>query len=476
MNVGGLVASTLDIADADLAAGSRRFAGTGSAAVVNNGTLTAAPGGYIALLGSTVTNKGTLNAPRGTVALGAGSKATLDFNGDQLVKLAVDDNTVAALAANGGLIKADGGQVYLTAGARNSLVASVVNNTGVIEAQTVDSSKGTIVLLGGMAAGTTSVAGTLDASAPNGGDGGFIETSAAHVKIADGAKITTAAPAGKPGTGLIDPSDFTIASGSGALTDSGIGADTLSANLGTTDVKLDTSLIGSDLGNIFVNADISWSANQLTLSAWNNIYINANLKASGSGTLALFYGQGAEDGFVFNPARNKYIEADYFTAKGKSISLPAGDTFSTRFGGNGGVKTYTVITDINDLQFGVDGDCALGANIDASATSTWNGGQGFQPIGDENESFRSTFTGLGHTITGLTINRPSSNNVGLFGHTQDATIRDVGLVGGAVSGGNYVGGLVGWSTGGTINNTSSTGAFVSGVNQIGGLVGYISRS
>ena len=43
------------------------------------------------------------------------------------------------------------------------------------------------------------VGGTLDASAPNGGDGGFIETSAASVKITDDAKITTLAPYGKTG-------------------------------------------------------------------------------------------------------------------------------------------------------------------------------------------------------------------------------------------------------------------------------------
>ena len=42
-----------------------------------------------------------------------------------------------------------------------------------------------------MQSGTVNVAGKLDASAPNGGDGGFIETSAAHVKVADNAIITT---------------------------------------------------------------------------------------------------------------------------------------------------------------------------------------------------------------------------------------------------------------------------------------------
>ncbi len=44
-----------------------------------------------------------------------------------------------------------------------------------------------------MDAGTVTVSGTLDASAPSGGNGGQIETSAANVNVANSAKITTAA-------------------------------------------------------------------------------------------------------------------------------------------------------------------------------------------------------------------------------------------------------------------------------------------
>ncbi len=474
VNVGGLVASTLNLADADLASGTRHFTGTGSAAVVNNGTITAAPGGYIALLGSSVSNTGTLNAPGGSVALGAGSRVTLDFAGDKLLCLAVTENTVAALAANGGLIRADGGAVYLTAGARDSLVASVVNNAGVIEARTVDTSKGTIILLGGMAAGTTTVAGTLDASAPNGGDGGFIETSAAQVQIADGTTITTAAPTGQTGTWLVDPTNFTIAAGSGPSTTSGIGADTLNAALGTTSVTLTTlaDANGTDLGDIFVNAPIAWAANTLTLSAHRSIYINDNLTATGSAKLALLYGQGAA------AASNT---ADYVIATGKSISLPAGENFSTKLGSDGTTKTYTVITDLGaqgsttgtDLQ-GMQGNLsrnyALGGNIDASETSTWNAAAGFLPVGKGGNEFRGTFAGLGHTITGLTINRPI-DRVGLFGATAAATIRDVGLVGGSVTGGLFSGGLVGFNASSTISNAYSTGAVTGSVN-VGGLIGF----
>jgi filamentous hemagglutinin family protein len=204
VDVGGLVASTLDLNDAGLAGGTHTFSGTGSGRIVNDGTINATGdgtgGGYVALLGNHVTNRGTISAQLGTVALGAGSAATLTFHGDSLVHMQVDRSVLNSVAANGGLIRADGGQVILSAGAKDALLASVVNNTGVIEARTVQERAGTITLLGGMTAGTVNVAGTLDASAPNGGNGGFIETSAAHVEVANSAKITTTAALGLTGS------------------------------------------------------------------------------------------------------------------------------------------------------------------------------------------------------------------------------------------------------------------------------------
>jgi hypothetical protein len=117
---------------------------------------------------------------------------------------------------------------------------------------------------------------------------------------------------------------------------------------------------------------------------------------------------------------------------------------------------------------------ALGANIDASPTSTWNAGAGFVPVGNSNTSFNGNFDGLGHTITGLTINRPDEDYVGLFGldvalFGSGGSIRNIGMVAGRVTGNDIVGGLVGYN-GGTINNAYATGN-VKGNNSVGGLVG-----
>jgi filamentous hemagglutinin family protein len=486
VNVGGLVASTLAVNDplswnstvggASSSSTSFNFSGAGAGSIENQGTLTAAAGGYVALLGNKVSNQGTISAKLGTVALGAGSATTLTFAGTGLVKMQVNEGTLNALAANGGLIEADGGTVILSAGAKNALLASVVNNTGVIEARTVENHDGTIELLGGMRAGTVTVGGTLDAGAPEGGNGGFIETDAARVQVADEAKVTTLAAAGKAGTWLIDPTDFTIAPSGGDETGAQLG---IALTGGNVTIMSSAGASGTS-GNINVDDTVSWSANTLTLNAYNNININSTLNGSGSASLALQYGQGASNGVIGGATAAYNVNAP--------VNLPAGPNFSTKLGSSGSVVNYNVITSLGapadastapatmTLQgmaatTSLSGNYALGSNIDATATANWNGGAGFTPIGNQSTNFTGSFDGLGHTISNLTINLPSTNDVGLFGYAGSGSIvQNVGLVGGSVSGPAHVGALVGFDNG-TVSNSYATGS-VSGSDSVGGLVGF----
>lgn len=464
VDVGGLVASTLDISNSDFAAGNYKFQGNGSnASVVNQGSIKAADGGAVALLGGTVSNQGVIAAKLGTVALAAGNKVTLDFAGDGLLNVQVDEATKNALVENKQLIQANGGQVIMTAKASDALLQTVVNNTGVIEAQTLGEKGGKIVLLGGFDGGTVQVAGTLDASAPVAGNGGFIETSGAHVKVADTAKITTAAAKGKTGKWLIDPVDFTVAASGGDMT----GA-TITNNLKTNNVEIQSNNGAAGiLGNINVNDSITWNANTLTFTAQNNISINKELFGSGTATLVLQYGQGA---LASGNTSSVSVKAP--------VNLAAGKHFSTKQGSNGVQVDYTVITSLGeagsvtktDLQ-GINGDVtanyALGSNIDASATSAWDSGAGFAAFG-QNNPFSGTFDGLGHVVSNLYINTPSSFS-GMFSY-QTGTLRNVGLVGGR-SVGQYTGSLVGLNEG-RIENSYVTGANVSSNMYAGGLVGF----
>ncbi|KRE82892.1 hypothetical protein ASG75_15220 [Rhodanobacter sp. Soil772] len=469
VNVGGLVASTLDVSDSELGRGTLHFAGAGDGSVTNRGTITAAPGGYVALLGHAVSNQGAIHAPAGSVALAGGSAVTLSFDGNHLLDVQVDASTLNALAENKQLIVADGGQVLMSAGAKNALLASVVNNTGTIQAQTVENRAGKIVLLGGMEAGTTQVDGTLDASAPNGGDGGFIETSAARVQVADGTKITTLTAAGNNGTWLIDPTDFTIVASGGDMT----GA-TLNNQLGSGNVTIESSQGAntSGSGDIHVNDALTWSANTLTLTAAHDIDISAVMTAAGSAGLAL------------NPATANGTDA--MVARG-TVNVLAEQGGRVDFIGNSNTlkisnQPYTIITalgaagsatgtDLQGINGGLGGHYALGTNIDASATASWNGGLGFTPIGRSSTRFTGVFDGLGHTISGLTIKRVVEDLVGLFGLTDTGSaIRNLGLLGGSVTGNDYAGGLVGGNYGGTISHTYATGV-VNGRYYVGGLVG-----
>jgi len=166
--------------------------------------------------------------------------------------------------------------------------------------------------------------------------------------------------------------------------------------------------------------------------------------------------------------------------------------------------------DLNNVRNNLTGNYILVNDIDEQSAgyAAHNTGDGWQPIGHESDNrFAGTFDGDGYTITGLTIDRATGNN-GLFGYTENATIRNVGLVNasikaGAGNNGALAGNLLNtnisnsWATG-TVESTTTgnsanfaglLGRFEGGViqdswadvfvdsgplcNNAGGLVGYL---
>jgi filamentous hemagglutinin family protein len=484
----GFLASTLNLDDADFLAGKRVLAGASGAGILNLGTIHVHDGGYVALLGREVINEGIISARLGTVALAAGDRVSLNFNGDSLLGIAIDKGTLGGLVANRQAIIADGGQVILSARGLDSVLAASVNNTGLIQAQTIGHSAGHVYLLGDMQSASVNVGGTLDASAPVGGNGGAIETSGAHVRVADGARITTAAPAGVTGSWLVDPVDFTIAATGGDIT----GA-TLSSELATTNVSL-SSTNGSKgtLGNINVNDTVGWSSHTLTLTAVNDVDINAVMTASGNAGLDLEPGSGRV---------NVALSGTGFTGRvdfSGSGTLTIDTHVYTVINSLGSGYADTTTGTLQGMQGNLAGYYALGSNIDATPTAAWNGGAGFAPVGQGCQSctaFSGTFNGLGHTINGLVINQniafAGSNNflgdIGLFGIVNGSgAISNVGLTNASVSIDGTtaavasVGTLVGVMQG-PITNSYATGSVtvsttLNNLNlegQIGGLAGYV---
>ncbi|WP_234993048.1 MULTISPECIES: InlB B-repeat-containing protein [unclassified Paenibacillus] len=110
----------------------------------------------------------------------------------------------------------------------------------------------------------------------------------------------------------------------------------------------------------------------------------------------------------------------------------------------------------------------LTADIDLSSYS-----QGWMPIGDSIQPFPGNIDGNGHRITGLTINRPNENYVGLFGYlSNNSSITDMKLENANVTGRQDVGGLVGRNFGGTISNSYASGSVTGKSSNVGGLIGY----
>jgi hypothetical protein len=118
---------------------------------------------------------------------------------------------------------------------------------------------------------------------------------------------------------------------------------------------------------------------------------------------------------------------------------------------------------MNDLDSTVTG-------YDELASPTANGGQGWQPIGNETNSLTSSFDGQGYEICDLVINRPVADFAGLFGAVGgEGIIQKVRVVDIDVTGLYYVGGLLGRNWG-NVSDCYASGS-VSGFGTVGGLLG-----
>ncbi|HVY07784.1 MAG TPA: filamentous hemagglutinin N-terminal domain-containing protein, partial [Burkholderiales bacterium] len=309
VDVGGLVATTHDISDADFMSGKSTFSRNGATGSVTNlGQIKAAPGGYVALLAPEVRNEGVIVAQAGTVALAAGEAITLNFAPTSgLASVTVTPGQIRTLVENRRAIVAEGGQIILSARAADQLLASVVNS-GELSASSMVERGGRIVLGGGeiTLAETSSIKadgakgggeivigsavtpkldakGTLSARG-GAGAGGSVETSAEQVDFRGLRVDTTGATA--TGNWLLDPYDLTVDASA---------ATTIGNNLGSSNVTLQTGASSSSgpgvvntsgVGDITVSSAISWSStNKLTLDAYRNVNVNASITGGGGMTL-----------------------------------------------------------------------------------------------------------------------------------------------------------------------------------------------
>jgi filamentous hemagglutinin family protein len=275
INTAGLLATTKELSDQDFQAGNYKFTGNSNESVINLGTIDVVNNGSVILAANEVKNEGTIKAIRGKIHLAGADEYTVNLNGNSLINLIVNKGVLDALVKNSGTIIANGGEVYLTTNAVNELLKGVVNNTGVIEANSLAGITGHVELFAH--GGEVQVDGKLQAK------DGFIETSGREFSINKDAKIEAK-------EWLIDPVDITI---DDAL------AGVIETTLGTGDVTIETdsstanctpSINCSDnetgsYGDIYVASDINYEGTRdgtLTLKAYRNIVFADGYGKSGS--------------------------------------------------------------------------------------------------------------------------------------------------------------------------------------------------
>ena len=194
VDVGALVASTHKSATFD-ASGNVVLSGAGTGLVVNEGNIVTRDGGYVVLTGSSITNSGTISSTNGTVALAAGDSVTLSLDNGSLLNVKVDAPTLRALVDNKGLIVGNGGKVMLTAAGIDTLLSTAVNNDGMIQAQSIGTRNGQVVLTAD--GGDAISSGSIDVSGRNAGErGGAVVLGGNRVAMADGALIDASGVSG----------------------------------------------------------------------------------------------------------------------------------------------------------------------------------------------------------------------------------------------------------------------------------------
>lgn len=469
VNVGGLVASTKLLSDADFNAGNYRFAGTSEAAVLNQGVIAARDRGSVALLGAKVSNQGVIQARLGRIALAAGGAFTVNFDGNGLLDLRMDGAALSALAENGGMLSADGGHVLMTTKAAGAALRTVVNSQGIIEAKTLQGQGGRITLDGGDA-GLVVAAGKMSASAlASHGNGGEVEIRGQQVTVRLGAEVDARALNGDSGTWRIASADVAVGANASAA-NATVHADTIASNLAATNIVLEGTA-----GDVALNGPVAWrSGNALGLIAAGDVAVTGDLTATGQnaaiamsagGEIAL-NGKTAISGI--NGALSLQAPGGHVLGEGASITLSgAGASFHAHG------QRYAVIQNLaqlQDIDRNLSGLYVLGNNL--------SGRGAIQSIGGSHGTFSGTFDGLGNTLSGYSVSG-AGPNVGLFA-ASSGSIRNINLASMKVNtpssgvASMSVGALVGYNSG-QIINVSTTGMYVKGSsyhrNVVGGLVG-----
>jgi len=389
--------------------------------IVNYGQLETTGGGPLFLIGKEIENKGTISAPGGTAALVAGQEVLVSERPDGL-SLSAPVQLAAGSVDNQGKIAADAGQVLLQ--------AQTVNNSGVLQANSVRQKNGVVELyasqdvqltgssviqangddVGVSHGGNITIqsdstfsdgAGSqiIATGGAEGGSGGNVEVSAPNVLSLDSRVEATAKTGWGEGTFTLDPQNIELGSAaSGTIS----GATYMNVNTAFENIGANFQLLASQ--NITLDAGTAWNlsastgqtSGELTLEAGGNITLGkqgtaATIKdandwsvtmqagnagqgvVSGTGVVQLFSGSS-----ISTAAGNIDVEAgqSVLLGSGGIVTGIANSAVMTGFGGNINVHAFAGNVDGGTSKSGFNFKSPTLGAVDPAlgGISTANGG------------------------------------------------------------------------------------------------------
>lgn len=250
INVGSLVASTLNISDDNFLRGNLTFEQVPDkalAAVINKGNITLDPNGFLVLTGPMVANEGVILARTGQVALAGGTRSTVSFDPTGKIQVALP----AGSASSDGIVS-------LTRDATNDLLASVVTSSAKPAGKLVTRNGRTFLEV---ESGTVVNSGQIRAEGANGKAGGNVVLDSTTHTLLGPSSLTSAAGFGvnSPGGEVLLLSDGQLSAVRGSRVDaSGSGTGDggfveYSSNYGLIDGHIDTSSLGGKMGMTLID-------------------------------------------------------------------------------------------------------------------------------------------------------------------------------------------------------------------------------
>jgi len=360
------------------------------ASIINYGQIEVGSGKSLFLIAENVENHGTLNAPAGNIDLAAGSSVLVSESPDGR-GLSATVQMPQGSVDNFGRITADAGSI--------AMEAKVVNQNGVLQADSVNDKNGVIelvatdqlnlgassqILAQGDASTTGSAGGTvtlksdnvfndeagsqiITAGGANGGNGGNVEVSAPNILSLNSAMNAGAQAGSLAGAFLLDPANIVLGtSGTGTVPANGdvtydSGSGTLTLNVNTAFANKNFSdIILQATGNISFNASTIWNlststgqgAGKLTLEAGGDIIFGSNAKITDADAWSVSLNAG------YNFANN-------------SITAGVGNIYLN--GGSGGTANGTIFTAAGNISL----EAGLSVLVGSGSVFTTGGGSIF---------------------------------------------------------------------------------------------------